>query len=166
MSDLISNDFTQDNSKLPTGLNVLTILTIIGCIISILFGVYGYATAEKNYQKTKEMLEPGRMDGAPAMVKSMINEDMLALQQKMMDNKMPIMILTVVAAALCLYGAIEMRKRKKQGYILWLIGEVLPIATTIIFIGAAAYKGFGLFALAVPLVFIILYTVNKKDLIY
>ena len=166
MSDLISNDFTEDNSKLPTGLNVLTILTIIGSIIGIISGGYNYMTADKNYQKTKEMLEPGNMDGAPSFVKSMINQDFLALQEKMMENKLPIAILTIVGAALCLYGAFEMRKRKKQGYIFWLVGELLPIATTIIFLSAAAYKGFGLFAVAIPIVFIILYTVNKKDLIY
>ena len=80
--------------------------------------------------------------------------------------KLPILILSLVALSLCLYGAIEMRKRKKQGYILWLIGEILPIGTSLLFIGMLSMKGIGLIGIFIPLLFIILYTVNKKDLIY
>jgi hypothetical protein len=71
-----------------------------------------------------------------------------------------------VAMLLCLYGAMEMRKLKKQGFIFWLVGELLPIATTIFFIGAAAFNGFGLLNLLFPVIFIILYFIYRKDLVY
>lgn len=167
MADLISNDFPGEQSKLPTGLNVLTILTIIGTILfGFIGGIYGFFSARSSYEKTKETLESGKMDSAPGWAKGFLNKDMLELQHKMLENKLPILILTLVASALCLYGAIEMRKRKKQGYTLWLIGELLPVATTFIFLGVGAFKGFGLFGIFFPLIFIILYTVNRKELIY
>ena len=45
-------DFTQDNSKLPTGLNVLTILTIIGSILAIVSSFWSFFTAKSSYEKT------------------------------------------------------------------------------------------------------------------
>ena len=168
MTGLISNDFTgEEQSKLPTGLKVLTILTIIGTILfSFIGGIWGYFSAQTNYDKTKELLDSGKMNEAPGWAKGMISPEMLDLQQKAVENKLPILILTLVAGALCLYGAFEMRKRKKQGYIFWLIGELLPVAATVLFLGTASLQGFGLIALFIPLIFIILYTVNRKELIY
>ena len=167
MTEANSVDFPgEDKSKLPGGLNVLTILTIIGSIIGILGGLWSFFMAKQNYEKTKDMIDSGKLDSAPGWAKGMINADSLMMQQKMMENKFPILILTLVAMALCLYGAMEMRKRKKQGYTLWLIGELLPIAAGIIFIGMAAFKGVGMIGVIIPLIFIILYTVNKKELIY
>lgn len=168
MSDLISNDFTaEDKSKLPTGLNVLTILTIIGTILfSFIGGVWGFLSAEKTYKNTKDLLDSGKLDEAPAWARGMMTPEMLEMQHKMLENKFPILIITLVAGALCLYGALEMRKRKKQGYILWLVGEILPMLATVIFIGTNAMKGFGLIGVLIPVVFIILYTINKKELIY
>ncbi|MFT3911044.1 MAG: hypothetical protein QM737_16615 [Ferruginibacter sp.] len=168
MNDSLSNDFTgEDQSKLPSGLNVLTILTIIGSIIGLIFSVYGFFTAKTNYERTKDLMNsPEKMEAMPGWAKGMITPEGLAMQQKMMENKLPILILSLVALALCLYGAMEMRKRKKQGYILWLIGEILPIGTSLLFIGTMAMKGFGLMMVFIPILFIILYTVNKKELIY
>src|SRR5205085_506986 len=141
MADLISDDFTGEDKKLPTGLNVLTILTIIGTILFGFIGsLWGFFTAESSYNRTKEALESGKLDTAPSWAKGFLTPEMLAMQHKMLENKLPILILGLVASALCLYGALEMRKRKKQGYLLWLIGEVLPIGTTILFIGTNAMK--------------------------
>ncbi len=159
-------DFTEDRSKLPTGLNVLTILSIIGSILAIGGSLWSFFTAKSSYEKTKEMMESGQMDKAPSWAKGMMSPEMLEMQRKMLENKMPIMILGLVAGVLCLYGAMEMRKRKKQGYILWLIGELLPVITSVIFLGMAALQGFGLLMLLFPAIFIILYTVNRKELIY
>lgn len=167
MADLIQDDFTGENQKLPTGLNVLTILTIIGTILlGFIGGLWGFFTAESSYKEMKDAIDSGKADQMPSWAKGFMTPEMLELKHTMMVNKLPIMILTLVASALCLYGALEMRKRKKQGYIFWLVGELLPIATTVLFIGGVAFKGFGLLGIVVPLIFIILYTVNRKDLIY
>jgi hypothetical protein len=67
--------------------------------------------------------------------------------------------------ALCVFGAIQMRQLKKQGYFLYLIGELLPLVAVFLFMGIGALKGFGAITLVIPLVFIILYTMQRKHLI-
>lgn len=166
MTDMITDDFTGENQKLPSGLNILTILTIIGSILGLLSGFWNYYNAESGYNKTKEALEPGNLEKIPSWARGFVSPEMLELQHKMLINKLPILILALVGSALCLYGALEMRKRKKQGYLLWLIGEVLPILSSVLFVGIASLKGVGIIAVAIPVLFIILYTVNKKELIY
>ena len=157
------NEF--EKAKLPGSLNVLTILTFIGSALGFILAFYSFATAKKTYETMKETIESGKMDDAPKWAKSWISPEALNMYKKMYENKLPILILTLVATALCLYGAMEMRKMKKQGYTFWLIGELLPFGTTILFIGMTAFSGFGLLMALFPLIFIILYTVNKKYLV-
>lgn len=157
------NEF--EKKSLPTALNVLTILTFVGSGIGFISAIYGFMTSKKTYETMKETIEGGKMDDAPGWAKNMMSPEMLGMYQKMHENRLPILILTLVATALCLYGAMEMRKLKKQGYTFWLIGELLPFGTTILFIGMTAFSGFGLLIALIPLIFIILYTVNKKYLV-
>ncbi len=107
-----------------------------------------------------------KMEEMPAFMKKMMGPDALENARRTMENKVPVLLLTLVGVALCLYGAIEMRKLKKQGFTLWVAGEFLPIIGAFIFIGSGMFSGFALFALLFPLVFLILYAVNKKHLIY
>lgn len=155
-----------EKGKLPTSINVLTILTIIGSVLGLISSVYSFFTAKKSYETMKETIESGKLDEAPKWAKGFMSPEMLEMTRKMYENRMPIMVLSLVALALCLYGAIEMRKLKKQGYTFWIIGELLPLATTALFIGMASFSGFGLLAILVPVIFIILYTVNRKHLVY
>lgn len=158
------DEFTDQ--KLPSSLNVLTILTIIACSIFMLFEIYGFATAKSSYEKTKEVIESGKVNEMPEMARKFLTPEVLAIQKKKMENKLPILILDVVALALCFYGALEMRKRKKQGFTFWLIGELLPLATTAIFLGMNSFSGFASLFLLIPVIFIILYAVNRKHLVY
>jgi hypothetical protein len=98
-------DFTGENTpKLSGGLNVLTILTIIGCIIGLLFSTYSFITAKSSYEKTKELIDSGKVNEMPKFARNMMTPEMLGMQQKMMENRMPIFILSIVALILCLYG--------------------------------------------------------------
>jgi hypothetical protein len=58
-----------------------------------------------------------------------------------------------------------MRKLKKQGYFLWLIGEILPWVAMFIFIGGVFLKTFMVWFLIFPVLFIILYTLQRKHLV-
>ena len=53
MSNFNDNLETFDtiDNKLPTGLNVLTILTIVWSVISILLSIYSFAKAKTNYDE-------------------------------------------------------------------------------------------------------------------
>ena len=157
------NEFEKD--KLPSGINILTILTIIGSAFGLLSSLYSFFTAKKSYENMKTTMDSGKLDDAPKWAKGFMTPEMLELTRKMYENRLPILLLSLVAMGLCLYGALEMRKLKKQGYTFWLIGELLPIPTSILFIGMASFSGLGLLALLIPAVFIILYTVNKKYLV-
>ena len=155
-----------DKPKLPSSLNVLTILTIIGCSIGVISSVYSFVTAKKTYETMKETINSGKLDEAPKWARGMMTPEMLTMYRKMYENKVPILVLGLLALGLCFYGALEMRKMKKQGYTFWMVGEILPFATTVLFMGMGAFSGFGLLGALVPVIFIILYTVNKKYLVY
>lgn len=157
---------SEDRPQRSTGLNILTILTIIGSILSILFAVYGYMTVQQTYVTMRENFESGKFEKVPGFMKGMMNAEAVERMQKMYENRMPIAILSLVAAILCLYGAIEMRKLKKQGYIFYVIGELLPVLTAVLFIGVGSFSGLGLISLIIPVVFLILYTIYRKDLVY
>ncbi len=158
-------DFNEgDKPILPSSLNVLTILTFVGCAIGLLGGFWQFFTAEKSYREMVKMQD--QLDQLPPMMKKMMGPDMLETSRKTMENKVPMLLLALVGVALCIYGAVEMRKLKKQGYILWVAGEFLPIIGAVFFIGAGMFSGFALFALLFPVIFLILYSVNKKHLVY
>ncbi len=153
-----------EQPSLPSGLNVLTILTFVGSAIALITSIWGYTNADKAYKQLVEAQD--KITDAPAWAKSMMGPEMVTIAKKSMENKLPVLLLGIVATALCVYGAIEMRKLKKQGFILWLVGEILPIFTSILFLGTGIFNGLGLIALVVPIIFIILYAVQRKYLIY
>ncbi|MES2849707.1 MAG: hypothetical protein V4685_11675 [Bacteroidota bacterium] len=154
----------EGKPKLPTGLNILTILTFIGCALGLFGGIWQFASAEKGYNDLMKMQD--KMGDLPPIMRKMIGPDALETARKSMENKVPVLLLTLAGVGLCLYGAIEMRKLKKQGFTLWAAGEFLPIVGGFIFIGSGMLSGFALFALLFPIAFLIMYAVNKKHLIY
>lgn len=158
-------DFTDGQKPaLPSGLNVLTILTFIGCGIGILSGIWQYFRAEKGYKDLLKAQE--NIENAPAFLKKMMGPEMVEMARKSMEYKLPLLLLTLIGCGLCLYGALEMRKLKKQGFILWVAGEFAPILASVVFVGTGMFNGFGLIAMLFPIAFLILYAVNKKHLIY
>lgn len=149
---------------LPSALNVLTILTFIGCALGFFSAFWQYARAEKGYNDLLKARE--NIDQAPAFVKGMLSPEAVEMARKGVEYKLPIMLLTLVGVGLCLWGALEMRKLKKQGFLLWVVGEFLPIVGGIVFLGFGMLSGFYLIFMSVPIVFLILYAVNRKHLIY
>ena len=164
MNDL--NSPFESPTKPSSVLNTLSILTIIWSVISIVLSVLTFLNIEKNYAKTKNMMESGGLENAPGFIKDLVNKDTLLQLESAMHNKIPILILGVFGAILCLAGAIEMRKLKAHGYTFWLCGELLPILSTIIFVGVNAYAGFSLLGLFFPVLFIVLYSVYRKELVH
>lgn len=163
---LTVNEYEQ--TPLPTGLNVLTILTIIGCVIGLGFSILGFVNAKSSYDKKEQVLEQMKSADTPKFLKSMMGDPANFEQTviKGYENRIPILILSLVALALCFVGAMQMRKRKKQGYLLYVIGELIPFVTMAFFIGFFALSGFTfIFSLVIAAVFILLYTMQKKHLV-
>ncbi len=144
-------------------LNVLTILTFIGSaimLISIPISKFFIGFAKKAMED-------------PATMERMSDKEIAEMEKGvrvfdlMEANATPIWIVTILGAALCVYGAIQMRKLKKDGYFIYLVGEILPIIGFAIILGFSNYftTTSSYFSnLGIPLLFIILYTTQLKHL--
>ena len=155
--------------KLPSGLNVLTILTFIGSAIQLLGSLWTFFTAKKSYDGIDKLSEQMNSDNMPGWAKSLMGdpENMIKMITKTYENRIPIVILSLVAIGLCFYGALQMRQLKKQGFLFYTIGQVLPFLTQVLFIGAFAFSGFAMyFGITITLLFIFLYTMQRKHLVY
>lgn len=164
---LTPSDF--DKPTLPSGLNILTILTFIGCGLQLIGVVLGFVNAQKSYDEKDKMLERMNSGEMPAWARSMMPnmdhyEEMLT---KNLENKIPLLILGLTAIILCFYGALQMRKLKKQGFIIYLVGQLLPFISTALFVGFFMFSGVP-FAIgtAITILFILLYLTQRKYLVY
>lgn len=152
----------MEDNKLPGMLNVLTILTFIGCLF-LLWDVFKLFNIEKELNDMQEAMNKLGEKEMPAMIKSFTDNAMEMVRLRA-ANKNAMIVLELVSVALCVYGALQMRSRKMMGYYLYLIGEILPIVASAIFIGSIAFKGFFVIGYFFPLLFIILYTTQRKYL--
>ena len=161
------NDY--EKQKLPTGLNVLTILTFIGCALALLSAVWSFANAKSSFDNREKVMEQMSSNKMPSWAKGLM-PDMAHFEEmvtKSYENRIPILLLSIVAVALCLVGALQMRKRKKQGYLLYVIGEILPFFISAFFVGMFMFSGAGfIFGVVLTALFILLYTLQRKHLIY
>lgn len=155
----ILDDHNPPKKKLPDMLNVLTILTFIGCG----FGVFGLVTnffqdCDKVLNQLDDMPEMG---GFLGKFMDMSRDSVVVF----CEHKMLILLTTALGLILCVVGAIQMRQLKKQGFVLYTIGELLPpVVMIILTISASAVMA--LTGLIIPIIFIALYAVNRKHLIY
>ncbi len=167
-ADFLNYD-DNNKPKLTSGLNVLTILSFIGCALQLLGSLWSFFTAKKSYDSVDKLSEQMNSDSMPSWVKSMMGdpENMVEMIKKTYENRIPIILLSLIAIALCFYGLLQMRKLKKQGFLFYTIGEILPFLTQILFIGAFTFSGFGMiFAVAIAVLFILLYAMQRKNLVY
>jgi hypothetical protein len=154
----------KDMSKLPSMLNVLTILTYVGCAIGAIMSIWGYFSAASSYKLIQAMeTSPGTGNRALDNMMSAGAE----MAKKQYDNRLMILLLGLVGIVLCFYGAMQMRNLKKQGYLFYVIGEVLPILSFAIFVGfGSIFSGISMiFGVLIAAVFIILYTTQRKFLV-
>lgn len=170
MADLNqANDFSTaigEKPKLPSGINVLTILTFIGCAVGLIFGVLNFVNGKANLDKMEETINGAGYDQLPAMAKKFMNPEMLEMARKGYENRVPILAITLIGIGLCFYGALQMRQLKKQGYYLYLAGEILPFVPSVIFIGIGSLTGIGgIIAIVITLLFVLLYTAQRKYLV-
>jgi hypothetical protein len=154
----------EEKKNLGT-LKTLTVLTFIGCGLAFLGAIWGFFNAQKSYETMEKLMNEGGIEKLPAFARNMYTADALEVLRKNYENRVPILIIYLVSTSLCLYGAIKMRQLKAEGFIAWLIGELLPLLGSIIFIGAAGFKGFAFyFGVIIMAVFIALYASQRKHL--
>ena len=158
-----------EKPQMSKGFSVLTILSIIGCVLQVGGALYQFITANANYENRDATIAKMTSPDVPASARKFIGDPEVFLQTiiKNYENKIPILLLSLVAAGLCLYGVIQMRQLKKQGYLFYVIGEILPFVTMVLFLGTFALHGVGfMIAVAITVLFLLLYTVNRNQLKY
>lgn len=163
MENLI-DDAAFREEKLPQSLKTLTLLTIIGSIIGIIGAIWQFFSIKTTYENRDELLAQFSDEKTSGFARKMIGDpsDFIENVTRAYENRVPILAIGVVAPLLCLYAALQMRKLKKEGYPIYLVGEWLPLAMYFFlpFNGVAAY-----FSIAIIILFTILYTVNRKYLV-
>ena len=158
-----TGSFLEEPKKLPSLLNVLTILTFIGSGLGIISGFYSFFAASSNYDKAVQAQD--KLEQMPDWVKSMTGPNMVEAAHRQLENRLPIMLLTIVASALCLYGAIQMRNYKKNGFSIYIIGDLLSFVGMGLFIGFGYISTFALvFTIVITVLFIGLYATQLKYL--
>ena len=173
MTETMSRDTLEmhdlERPRLTSTLNVLTILTFIGCAIQLLMSIWSFITAEETYKNKDKMIEQMNSGDMPDAVRNMVGDPAKfdALITASYENRLPIFLLGIISVALCFWGALQMRKLKKQGYLIYVIGELMPFLTMGIFIGTIGYSGVGFYiSAAIAVLFILLYTSQRKHLVY
>jgi hypothetical protein len=146
--------------KIPTSLNVLTILTFIGCGLGLLGTIAAPLLSKfamKQFDKIGDVDMPTKQ-----MVELQKSKALIELQ---MDNMIPIIIISLVGIALCFYGALMMRKFKKDGFWLYTAGEILPVIATTFLLGQAQFVSIWSYSTFLfPIVFVVLYFFQRKHL--
>ncbi|MCW3093980.1 MAG: hypothetical protein JWP81_5049 [Ferruginibacter sp.] len=150
--------------KLPSGLNVLTILTFIGCGIGLLFTLLTPVINKFFLGFMEKAQTSGRELSAKELADMEKGKNVILLSQA---NMVPLMIVGIISIALCIVGAIWMRKLKKDGFWIYTGGELLPVIGSFIILGMGQFTGVVsvIFAVGIPVLFVILYAMQRKYLV-
>lgn len=158
----------QSKSR-PTFLTVLCILTFVGAGIGFLGAVYGLATI----QSTIAQLEQSR-DSLSELGSTFGDDfnDIMASQIEVTKKYGLISaILNTVGNGLCLLGAFWMWSLKKNGFYVYIIGQILPLIASFGLMGGmdlGMFAGLAVGAMIVgamiPVAFIIMYGLNLKHM--
>lgn len=154
--------FLEEPKKMPDMINVLSILTFIWSGIIILFSLWNFIKAKANYDAASTI----DVDKMPGFFKKMMGSDYMEKARIAYENRIPIMLLGLIGCVLCIYGAMQMRQLKKNGFYIYVLGEIaVPIVTGVIFWGVSSLTGFGsMLGLCIYVLFIVLYATQLKYL--
>ena len=151
-----------ETQTLPRGLNVLTILTFIGCALGAIFTIATPWLMKFSLNMMNKAAESGT-DLTPKQASDMeVSRKAIELTQA---NMIPLLAIGIVGIILCFVGALMMRKLKKDGFWLYLGGQLLPLIGNIILLGTSQFTGATSYIMfAIPIVFIVLYYGQMKHL--
>lgn len=156
--DILSPAF--DTRHLPPMLNVLTILTFVGCALSYVGTLVSFALAGVSYRMMNTASTDTNKNEMPDFMKSLVQ--MFAHSSSVYYRyRFLFLAVALVTTSLCLWGAIQMRQFKRQGFYLYITGELAYPALYSLMVGIG---GFAIFSLIVPIAFVCLYATQRKHL--
>ena len=152
-----------ESQTLPRGLNVLTILTFIGCALGAIFTLVTPWLMNFLLGMMNKAAESGT-DLTPKQVADMeASKKVIELTQA---NMVPLLAIGIVGVVLCFVGALMMRKLKKDGFWIYVAGQVLPIVGSLALLGMAQFTSASSYIMfLLPFVFIFLYSRQRKFLV-
>ena len=156
-SDLIE----EENSEMPKAINILTILTFIGCAINLLLIFLMKWLGSMVIKVANDPVAMEQMTDA-RRAKILQSKTMFDLYHQ---NMIPLLIVTLAGVALCIWGAVKMRHLKKDGFYIYLLGEIAPIIASAVIIGfSVQYNSVTSYiaGLLIPILFIVLYSQQLK----
>ncbi len=159
--DKLENEFEE--KKLPTGIQVLTIITFIGCAIELISQCYRTFFAKGGGSDIEKL--QASISTMPKFMRQLYNERFFGAMRDIEANKQLLFIVALVAVGLCFWGALQMRQLKKQGFVFYAIGELLPFVAVVAFCGLNVFTPLLLFGLFFPAIMLLLYTIQRKHLI-
>ncbi len=155
--DYLQHSF-ETKPAVPNGINVLSILSFIGSGFQILSGIAGYLIipfTAKSVPETRALEKTREIKPFSGFLKWSADATM-----RQYEYRLPLLIVTIVTALICIYGVWQMRKLKKNGFAVYSIGELaLPIFTAAVIDVWTSVFGF-----VVGILFIILFAVQRKHL--
>ena len=108
--------------ELPAMLNVLTILTFVGCGLAYLSAVITFFTIDVSRNMLNDINSNTGIDKLPGWLKSLLNMYAEAVRIQY-EHRILFFFSAIVANSLCLWGTILMRNLKLQGFYIYTIGE-------------------------------------------
>lgn len=142
--------FSIQKEGLPGILGVLTVLTIIGSVFGLISAFFTGLGC-----KVLEM----------ESVTDKMNPNDLAFLQATCEHQTILMLAAILGSALCLIAAFMMRKLKQQGFIIYVVGQILPLIISLIVMGEYMFKSWKNYSgIVLVLLFIGLYASQRKHL--
>jgi hypothetical protein len=167
MDTNLSNDIlgadTSEGNQLPQSLNILTILTFIGCAVGLLGSLFTKRLMQFSIKMIdKQMAAAGEL--SPNQVAKVVSQK--EAMEATIANSTALTIAGIVGIGLCIFGAVMMRKLKKDGFGLYCAGQVIPLITGVVLLGTKQFSGgvSSYIGFAIPLIFIGLYAAQRKHL--
>ena len=156
-----NNAGSQTRPLIPVMLNILTILTFIGCATAALRAVINYFSIGSSYNLISKINDDMESESTPRLFKNLINLS-VEVVRKQYEYREIFFWVAIVCVLLCFWGAVQMRNLKKQGFVIYSIGELLY---PLVFGFLIDLGGIGFTSLLVPIVFVILYATQRKCLV-
>ncbi|MBC7889730.1 MAG: hypothetical protein H7Z13_17785 [Ferruginibacter sp.] len=158
-------EYTEDGKpKLPSGINVLTILTFIGSGLGLVFVLLTPVINKFFLGLMEKARSSGKEFTAKELEEMEKGKSLIELSQA---NLVPLMIIGLLSIILCIVGAIWMRKLKKDGFWIYTGGELFPLIGNFILLGTAQFTGVVsvILGVGIPVIFVILYAMQRKYLV-
>src|SRR5258708_34008925 len=95
-------NFDEGQKKLPDMLNVLTILTFVGCGVGCIASVYSFSNAQKSYDDVVRIQD--KLEDAPGIVKRLAGPKMAESARHSLEQKLPLRLLAMWGSVVCGYG--------------------------------------------------------------